>query len=59
MNNVPGEERRWKKFKELIRNTIKSSQQLSDLINKYLSEKDVQRKRIISRKIDSQFRKGH
>jgi hypothetical protein len=59
MNNVPGEERRWKKFKELIRNTIKSSHQLSDLINEYLSEKDVQRKKIISRKIDSQFRKGH
>jgi hypothetical protein len=59
MNNIPGEEKRWKKFKELIRNTIKSSKQLSDLINKYLSEKDVQRKRIISRKIDSQFRKGH
>jgi hypothetical protein len=58
MSRVPSKERKWKKFSEVIRKTIRSSHQLSNLINKYLSEKDVTQKKIISQRIDSQFKKG-
>lgn len=48
---------KWKQFVRLIKNTLVSSKKLTGLINKYLTEQDEVRKRLISEKIDYQFEK--